>query len=77
MSAHNLPEELSQSVFPDTFTIGTPAIIAGGATVPTDATAGYLKGCLFLYSGGTTLDTTWYMNIGSATSCDFDVATTS
>ncbi len=48
------------------------AILAYGATVPTDGTAGYLPGGLFINTAVTTLDDALYVNIGTAASCDFD-----
>lgn len=48
------------------------AILAAGKTVPTDATAGYAPGCLFIdidAAGGLQL----YINEGSVTSCAFKV----
>lgn len=47
-----------------------PAILSGD-TVPTDATAGYAIGALFLHSDGSA-GTALYRNEGSATSCNFD-----
>jgi len=44
-----------------------------GATVPTDGTAGYAVGCIFIHTDGT-VNTTLYINEGSATSCDFNAA---
>lgn len=44
---------------------------ARGATVPSDAAKGFEKGALFVKTGGTT-GTTWYINEGSSTSCDFN-----
>lgn len=46
-------------------------IIAEGSTVPTDATAGYAPGCLFLKRAGAVF-AGLYVNDGSATSCDFN-----
>lgn len=46
-----------------------------GATVPTDGTAGYVTGCSFLKTDGTA-STARYVNVGSATSCNFDIAAT-
>lgn len=47
-------------------------LYAKGATVPTDGTAGYAVGCIFIDTdsgaGGT-----FYVNEGSITSCDFNV----
>ena len=66
-----------------TETVGTPSISvlerdpagdvmkAQGATVPTDADAGYAKGCLFVKTNGG-VATTVYLNEGSATSADFN-----
>lgn len=63
--------------------VGTPSVTileyntigkvlrAKGATVPTDADAGYAKGCIFIKTGGG-VATTIYLNEGSATSCDFN-----
>lgn len=47
--------------------------IAKGATVPTDATAGYAKGCIFIDTNGG-VSSTFYVNEGDATSCDFNVS---
>lgn len=63
--------------------IGTPSITileydttskvlrAKGASVPTDADAGYAKGCVFIKTDGG-VDTTIYLNEGSNTSCNFN-----
>lgn len=45
-------------------------LFAAGTTVPTDGTAGYLPGCVFLDTDGTTVSTV-YRNEGSSTSCSF------
>lgn len=45
---------------------------AYGATVPTDGDAGYAVGCIFTDSDGGT-STTFYVNEGSTTSCDFNI----
>jgi hypothetical protein len=42
-----------------------------GTTVPTDTTAGYPKGAIFLKTDGGA-NTTLYVNEGSSTSCDFN-----
>jgi hypothetical protein len=45
---------------------------ATGTTVPSDAGAGYAKGCLFVdtdVAGGTT---GLYVNVGTTASCNFD-----
>jgi len=46
-------------------------LLCYGTTVPTDATAGYAKGCLFIHTDGAA-GTMIYCNEGSNTSCDFD-----
>lgn len=46
-------------------------LFAYGATLPTDATAGYAKGCIFFDTSGG-VGTTVYANDGSNTSCDFN-----
>lgn len=50
-------------------------LLASGATVPADGTAGYQPGCLFQHTDGTTYNTVLYCNVGTATSCDFNVVT--
>lgn len=45
--------------------------LASGATVPTDGTAGYAPGALFLKRSGTA-GASLYINDGTATSCDFN-----
>lgn len=49
---------------------GIGVMFARGTTVPTDATAGYATGCLFLKTNGTSI-TALYQNTGSSTSCTF------
>lgn len=46
---------------------------AMGATVPVNAGAGYLRGCLFLHTDGA-LGDSLYINEGSVTSCDFNAS---
>ena len=53
---------------------GIGVLDAWGGTVPTVATPGYAKGCLFRYTGGTSIDTVLYVNVGTVASCDFNVA---
>jgi len=71
-----------------TETVGTPSIVvlrrdpagkvmeAQGANVPTDADAGYAKGCRFIKTDGG-VATTIYINEGSATSADFNAVESS
>ena len=47
-------------------------LMATGLTVPTDATAGYAKGCLFIDTNVVTGSTGLYENVGTTTSCNFD-----
>jgi len=44
---------------------------ASGTTVPTDASEGYAKGCVFIKTDGG-VNTTLYVNVGTAASCDFN-----
>ena len=48
-------------------------LMASGAVVPTDATAGYAKGCMFIQTDGG-VATTFYVNEGSSSSSDFNVS---
>jgi hypothetical protein len=43
-----------------------------GATVPSDASAGYAIGCIFALTTGNGTGSTLYINEGSASSCDFN-----
>jgi hypothetical protein len=47
------------------------AMIAWGATVPTDADTGYATGCLFIHTDGGD-GTALYVNEGDEDSCDFN-----
>lgn len=47
-------------------------LLAFGAVIPTDATAGYAKGCIFIDTTGGEGDTV-YINEGTAVECDFNV----
>jgi len=42
-----------------------------GATVPTDATPGFVTGCLFVHTDGGD-GTALYVNEGTSSSCDFN-----
>ena len=47
--------------------------IDAGPTVPTDGVGGYDPGCFFIQTDTTSAyDTGWYVNVGTAASCDFD-----
>ena len=43
-----------------------------GATVPSDGTAGYARGCLFLRNSENGVGSTLYVNEGSEIACDFN-----
>jgi len=49
-------------------------LICYGTTKPTDGTAGYATGCIFIHTDGTN-GSSIYFNDGSNTSCDFDTST--
>jgi hypothetical protein len=46
-------------------------LLCYGTTKPTDGTAGYCVGCLFVHVDGSA-GSVLYLNEGSVTSCDFD-----
>lgn len=46
-------------------------LLASGATVPTDGTRGYQTGCIFQHTDGSA-GTAFYVNEGTASSCNFD-----
>ena len=50
---------------------GDGYLFDSGTTVPTDATVGYAKGCLFIKTDGGA-GTTWYLNEGTNSSSNFD-----
>lgn len=54
--------------------LGLPAVMCG-ATVPSDATAGYGIGCIFIHSDGSGETDVLYKNVGTAASCNFDALT--
>ncbi len=48
------------------------AMYCTGTDVPSDTTAGYAKGCLFVDTNVGAGTTGLYVNIGTTTSCNFD-----
>lgn len=48
------------------------ALHCSGTTVPTDAGAGYAKGCIFIDTNVATGSTGLYVNIGTTASCNFN-----
>lgn len=50
-------------------------LFATGTTVPTNATTGYAKGCLFIDTDVATGTTGLYCNKGTRTSCAFTAVT--
>jgi len=78
MSAHNLVAQMQGVDIGDGATeqyLGNPdtngKVFAWGNTVPTDATAGYSPGCIFVHTDGGDA-TSAYLNEGTVTSCDFN-----
>lgn len=51
--------------------LGLGWLFCWGTTVPTDGTAGYAKGCLFIDLDGATNDVFVYVNKGTGTICQF------
>lgn len=51
------------------------ALLATGTTVPTDSTAGYAKGCLFIDTDVAAGTTGLYVNIGTTAACNFNTVT--
>lgn len=66
---HRLTDQLQEAVLPS-----GGNIYVRGATVPTDGTSGYAKGCIFIQTDGGA-GTTWYLNEGTYASCDFNAPT--
>lgn len=50
-------------------------LFATGTTVPSDAEAGYAKGCLFIDTDVADGTSGLYVNVGVTTSCNFDLVT--
>ena len=73
MAAHKIFAELAAAETTTAGKIGNPAILAWGSAKPADATAGYAPGCIFIATGTGTVDAIWAANIGTATSCNFDL----
>lgn len=48
------------------------ALLASGTTVPTDTTAGFAKGCLFIKTDAGAGSRGMYENVGTTASCNFD-----
>lgn len=51
-------------------------LAATGTTVPTDGTAGYAKGCIFIDTDVGAGSQGAYINVGTTAACNFDVITT-
>lgn len=51
------------------------AVYAIGTTVPTDSTAGYAKGCLFVDTDVAAGTSGLYVNVGTTAACNFDLVT--
>jgi len=65
----------STSLIVDRYDTDSRITRAHGATVPTDADAGYAVGCVFIDTDSGA-GATFYVNEGSTTSCDFNVTGT-
>ena len=50
-------------------------LVGGGATVPSDSTAGWATNAMFIQSTGTTSTTRWYINVGGPVTSNFDQVT--
>jgi len=81
MAEHKLKELLQRTPnnLPDPATatglINVPGhgyLLGYGDAVPTDAGTGWGKGCIFVHTDASTLDTTTFTNIGDTSSCNFD-----
>ena len=80
MSQHNLQAQLETAMMTASGkALYNPSaggsMLAWGTAIPTDGTAGYAVGCLFINTGGTSTTTNLYTNRGSATSCAFKAFT--
>jgi len=76
MSAHRLANDLREIVETDSLQIGNinkgeGVIFDRGSSVPTDTTAGYAKGCLYMNTAGANQATMLYVNTGTLASCAF------
>ena len=76
MGLHNQYEKMRRGEIPTTGQIlklpDGSYLKAWGTTVPTDGTAGYAPGCTFTQTDGGA-NTAFYINEGTADSCDFNV----
>ena len=54
---------------------GVGCILAWGITKPTDGTAGFAPGCLFIHTDCTNQSDALYCNISTVASCDFNLVT--
>ena len=74
MTAHRALKDLEKAPTGLEGQIGTPPVIVWGATVPTDATAGFRIGCIFIHTDGAD-GSALYVNEGTLASCDFNLIT--
>lgn len=51
--------------------VNSKPLLLSGTSVPTDGTAGYLPGCMYIKTNGG-VGTTLYVNEGTVASCDFN-----
>jgi len=76
MGAHNEQSKLAQGEFPASwrgqYVPGVGYLEAHGPTKPTDNATGYAPGCTFKCTGGNSVSTVFFVNIGTAAACNFD-----
>jgi len=77
MSEHNLYKQLNEALMEASGKVLYQAALAGhllawGPTVPTLASTGYAKGCLFIHTDASGRADAWYQNVGTGASCDFE-----
>lgn len=65
----------AETVLPLIIDSNQDVLLVTGTTVPTDATTGYAKGCLFIDTDVATGTGGLYCNQGTKTSCDFTLIT--
>jgi|TARA_R100000306_G_C4295380_1_gene102294 hypothetical protein len=53
---------------------GVGIMLAHGSAVPADNSDGYAPGCIFILTGGSSLNTVMALNVGTKADCNFDAA---
>lgn len=79
MAVHNVPFQMERANFGEAFQTFADAEGNAGlvfaSSVPTDGDSGYRKGCLLVNTDLSDESDALYINIGTATSCNFNAAT--